>query len=305
LAQSRLDEINNPQQAVSTDAVAAYNKGVEDYKKADFAQAKIDFTKAQELGFHGSLTQASPADYLRRLDQNSAAADQKTQDTLAQAREAYESGREEFRSGNYDAARKDFALARDKGFAPSFTEGLTPTEYLSRIDELQTAKAQDTSGNKVLVTGSSSGTGQTVNLADDTTGQPAPAAPDAQQAQQMDKLAASQNSFQAQGLVDMGAKAEAAGTDTEALKDYQQAHDLDPTNTKATEGVNRLSAKLGLTPTNNPTNSLTDRADQIKLEIHAINLKFNQALADTRSDISKKDFATARNDIANAQTARD
>ena len=305
---------------VSNDGKTAYDRGVAEYKQAQWTQAQADFTLAQQLGYSAGFLQASPADYLQKIqdEQNKALenqAEQQAEEQKTQARAAYQQAREEYRQGKWDDARRDFIRARDLGFKPGFLEGLTPSEYLSRMDEKQAEEARlaqraNNNGNPgVVASGSSSASDQTVNLAEgDTNPSPAPAPvpapvippppPEPQQTVQQ------QQAFQAQGLVDLGTKAEAAGSDQEALSDYTQAVALDPSNTQAIEGRDRLLAKSGQGATG-ATSALTEREHEIQQIRDAITFKFNNALSDARTASNGADFVDAENDLADAQAARD
>jgi Flp pilus assembly secretin CpaC len=297
-AQNQLDLIEAGHDLAQGQAKAAYNRGVEEYKKSQWAAARADFVKAQQLGYTGGFAQASPADYLKQINlresQSSASSDQN-----AAARQAYERGRQEYRAKQWDAARKDFAAARDGGFSPDFLEGLTPAEYLSRIDEMQAAEAR--AANVTSGSGSFSASTSTVNLADTST----PSDQNALQHQaELDRIAAQQRVFKAAGLVDLGKKAEQAGNDQEALRDYSDAVDLDPTNADAVQGRDRERAKLGITAPA-PGATLQQRAQQVQAEQQAITYKYNTALSKARAAIAQLDFAGANDDIAQAEQARD
>ncbi len=83
---------------------------------------------------------------------------------------------EEYRQGKWDDARRDFVRARDLGYKPGFLEGLSPSEYLSRMDEKQAEEARlaqrvkDNTGESA--SGSSSASDQTVSLGESTTSSP-------------------------------------------------------------------------------------------------------------------------------------
>jgi general secretion pathway protein D len=297
-AQNQLDLIEAGHDLAQGQAKAAYNRGVEEYKKSQWAAARADFVKAQQLGYTGGFAQASPADYLKQIDLRQSRSTA-TSDQNAAARQAYERARQEYRAKQWDAARKDFTAARDGGFVPDFLEGLTPAEYLSRIDEMQAAEAR--AANATSGSGSYSASTSTVNLAN-TSG------PSDQQALQhqaeLDRIAAQQRVYKAAGLVDLGKKAEQAGNDQEALRDYSDAVDLDPTNADAVQGRDRERAKLGIAAPA-PGATLQQRAQQVQAEQQAITYKYNTALSKARAAIGQLDFAGANDDIAQAEQARD
>ena len=302
-AQNQLDLIQGSQKLAQGEAKAAYNSGVEEYKKAQFGQARVDFVKAQQLGYTGGFAEASPADYLKQIDQRQGQSPVSSDQNSA-ARQAYERGRQEYRAKQWDLARKDFAAARDAGFLPGFLEGLTPAEYLSRIDEMQAAQAiaaQQGATNSTAGTGSFSVSTTTVNRADAA----GPGDQEALQHQaQLDQIAQQQRAYKASGLVDLGKKAEQAGNDQEALRDYTDAVSLDPTNTDAVQGRDRMRSKLGVAAPA-PGATLTNRAEEVTASRQAIMYKLNAALNKSHADITARDFAAANDDIAQAEQARD
>jgi Flp pilus assembly secretin CpaC len=303
-AQQQLAVVLAAQKSDSSAGKTAYKQAVDEYRKGLWKQARADFERAQQLGFSGGFLDASPAEYLQKMDDG----EQKyVAQHKADARAAYDNGRAAYRSGDFTEARKDFVAARDLGFQPSYLEGLTPSEYLERMDEKDSADKQASIAG--AVSGSANATGQTINLASDD----APAATssgsasDQQQLQhqaEVDRLAQQQKVYKAQGLVDLGKQAEKAGNDQEALSQYTQAVDLDPTNSDAVSGRDRLLAKMGRAPANGGA-TLTRTQQQISQIIAAINYKFGTALDQAQKDTTSNQFAAAENDVQNAQAARD
>ena len=252
-AQQQLTQLASDQKAESADGKLAYKQAVDEYRKGLWKQARADFMTAQQLGYTGGFLQASPSEYLQKMDQ-------KEQKYLAKnkkgdGRTEYERAREEYRSGDLASARADFIKARDLGFQPNYLEGMSPSEYLARMDDSGSADAQSpapapSAGSNI--SGSANASAQTVNLADDSSTQAAPAlrasSSDESQLQhqaEIDRLAEQQRIFKAQGDVDVAKKLESEGNDSEALSRYTEAVDLDPTNTAAVQGRDRLLAKLG------------------------------------------------------------
>jgi general secretion pathway protein D len=298
-------EKNNQNSAKDT-----YARAVEEYKKGEWKTARADFTDAQQMGYTGGFLEASPADYLKKIDEGEskyaakaaeqskpadptkvAADDQKPAEDLKtiDGRVAYQHGRDEYRAGNFDAARKDFAVARDAGYQPAFLEGLAPAEYLARMDQKQAedakaaAVAQSAGTAQVAAataSGSASASGTTVNLATDPATQPGI------------------NGFSAAGAVDLGAKAEASGDNQEAARQYKAALDADPNNALAAQGRDRVQAKLSTGGT------LTQRQQEIEASRQAINFRLKTALENARADVGKNEFPAAKDEIENARAAR-
>jgi type II secretory pathway component GspD/PulD (secretin) len=313
-AQQQLGQLATDQKAESADGKAAYQQAVDEYRKGLWKQARADFTTAKQLGYNGGFLQASPSEYLSKMDQS----DQKylAKNKKGDGRAEYDRAREEYRSGDITSARADFIKARDLGFQPNYLEGLSPSEYLARMDDGGSSDAQAPTSDAApasSISGTANASAQTVNLADDTSGtstQSTPANPSsADQSQlqhqaEIDRLAEQQRIFKAQGDVDVAKKLESEGNDTEALSRYTEAVDLDPTNTAAVQGRDRLLAKLGRAP-NQGGASLTRTEVQIKQAMQAIQYKFSTAIDQARRDTEANSFAAAENDIANAQAARD
>ncbi|MGD0139696.1 MAG: hypothetical protein ABSD28_12520 [Tepidisphaeraceae bacterium] len=301
-AQQELSHLAVTQANVSPDGKAAYRQAVSEYRSGLWQQARADFLKAQQLGFTGGFLEASPAEYLGKMD-----AGERKYVTKANTdgRDAYDRARQEYRDGDMDGARADFTKARDLGFQPSDLEGLSPSDYLKRMDEADASQNQAQAG---AVAATANPPAQTVALASDSvsTQSTSGGSSSEQLAHQaeIDRLAEQQRVYKAQGLVDLGKKAESAGNDQEALSDYTQAVDLDPTNSQAVQGRDRLLAKTGRAP-NQGGVTLTRTEQQIRVAIEAINYKFSTAIDQARADTAANQFAQAENDIATAQAARD
>jgi general secretion pathway protein D len=319
-AQQQLAVVLAAQKSDSSAGKTAYKQAVDEYRKGMWKQARVDFVRAQQLGYSGGFLDASPAEYLQKMDDG----EQKyVAQHKADARAAYDKGREAYRSGDLTEARKDFIAARDLGFQPSYLEGLTPSEYLERMDEKDSAERQASASGASAsgasssgassggaVSGSANATGRTINLASNDAAAAAASSGSASDQQQLqhqaevDRLAQQQKIYKAQGLVDLGKQAEKAGNDQEALSQYTQAVDLDPTNSDAVSGRDRLLAKMGRAPANGGA-TLTRTQQQISQIIAAINYKFGTALDQAQKDTAGNQFAAAENDVQNAQAARD
>ncbi len=150
------------------------------------------------------------------------------------------------------------------GYAPNYLEGISPSEYIQRMDDESSAEkaaavvpaAVPVSSGTAQVTAvqaSNASAGQRIALADAST-VPAPAAAGGggsdqslQHQADVDRLRQQQQIYKAQGLVELAKKSEASGNDQEALNDYTQAVDLDPSNTAAVQGRDRLNSICRIT----------------------------------------------------------
>jgi type II secretory pathway component GspD/PulD (secretin) len=135
----------NPQH----DAAAAYNQAVAQYRSGDLGNARANFTKAEQLGYQPGFMQKSPSDYLANMDAKAkadaeaqaaanAAANQQAQQVdyqkrLAEVRAIYARGVQEYQAGDWNAARKDFAVCARANYAPAGLQ-TKPTDYLANID---------------------------------------------------------------------------------------------------------------------------------------------------------------------------
>jgi type II secretory pathway component GspD/PulD (secretin) len=313
-AQDQLAEIAAQSKSESSAGKAAYQQAVNEYRKGLWKQARADFGTAQQLGYTGGFLQASPAEYLAKMNES----DQKylVRNPKSDGRAEYERARDEYRQGDITSARADFIKARDLGFQPSYLEGLTPSEYLERLDDSGSQPQASNTAVSPSVSAAANASAQTVNLADDSGGttQSAPPAEstgggtgDQSQLQHqadIDRLAEQQKIYKAQGDVDLAKNLEANGNDSEALSKYTEAVDLDPTNTAAVQGRDRLLAKLGRAPNQGGVN-LSRTEVQIKQAMQAIQYKFSTAIDQAHRDTEASSFAPAENDISNAQAARD
>jgi general secretion pathway protein D len=331
-AQEQLALVQAAQKNAQGTAKAAYDQGVNEFNKGLWDQARTDFTTAQNLGYTAGFMQDSPAEMLAKIDQGQkdymakqAAAQQNTQQTAqkSQAQQAYDKAREEYRDGNWTAAKQDFIAARDMGFKPGFLEGLSPSEYLTRMDEKQAEDAKAAANTPApntpatnspaagapmlasgaVATGTSSATGQTVDRG--TTTQAGNGADQLKIQAANDAAVKQQMALKAQGEVDLAKKAEAAGNTQAAADYYAQAAIDDPTNAAAIAGRDRLQAQLGITPAGAGGGgaALNDAKTKITIEIQALTAQFNTGLSDARTDIAANNFAKAQADIDRAEQA--
>ena len=110
-----------------------------------------------------------------------------------------------------------------------------------------------------------------------------------------------QQQFQAQQLVDR-ARAEAAGNQrTEALNDYTQAAQLDPSNQQATTGRDQLAGQLGV---GTAPSGLGQLSNVLPERIQAITYSFNSAITDANNAIGAGNFADAQRALDRARIAR-
>ena len=83
---------------------------------------------------------------------------------------------------------------------------------------------------------------------------------------------------------------EAAGQNSDALRDFQAAVKLDPTSEQAKAGYGEVSDKLGLVPTQTSGNS---EVNEIKIKVDAINSHFDSAIQSANQNIAAGKYKEA------------
>ena len=138
------------------------------YRKGDFNNARKNFKAAQDAGFKPGAFEDTPAQMLADMDLKEKATTQQTakqaQETARQAQEAqaaqakkdqersvasrqaaakasYETAKQQYRKGDWIAARQSFMAAQAAGYKPGLFED-PPATYLKRMDQKETADAQ-------------------------------------------------------------------------------------------------------------------------------------------------------------------
>jgi hypothetical protein len=117
------------------DGKAAYDSAVSDFKAGNYAQAKPKFQALQASGYKAPWFAKSPKDYLEQIDKAAAGPGD-----AEQARAAYLTGRDQYRKGDWIAARQNFNKALALGYKPGFFED-APSKYLERMDKKEQADA--------------------------------------------------------------------------------------------------------------------------------------------------------------------
>ena len=98
-AQDQLTAMQAASKGNSADGKAAYRQAVDEYRKGLWQQARADFNSAQQLGYNGGFFEASPGEYLQKMDegeskyQNKSSADGKAAYDLCEMNIAMAIGR--------------------------------------------------------------------------------------------------------------------------------------------------------------------------------------------------------------------
>jgi general secretion pathway protein D len=187
------------------------------------------------------------------------------------AKTVYQQAREEYRKGDWNAARKDFAAARDLGYKPGLFED-SPEKYLARMD------AKERADQEVAVVDNSA-----AKPTEATSQTPSPA-------------------DQAQKLVEQAEAARAAYRLDEAMALYTRALDLDPSNNAAKTGREQLQRDMAADSSH--PDLLAQREKEILQQRQYITYSFDTAISDANSGIDAKDFDRAQAAIERARAAR-
>jgi general secretion pathway protein D len=101
--------------------------------------------------------------------------------------------------------------------------------------------------------------------------------------------------------VDLAHQAYSEGDKAQALQDYSQAADLDPSNQLALAGKAQLLQETG---NGAPAPAAGQFRSQIQVEIQDIQFRFGSAIRDAKAAITADDFATAQRRLEDARVAR-
>ncbi len=118
------------------DFKAMYDSAVADYKAGDFDSAKTKFTTLTDAGFKAAWFSKPPRDYLSEIDKAQAGPS-----AQEQGRAAYLTGRDQYKKGDWIAARQNFSKAKDLGYKTGWFED-APDKYLARMDKKELADAE-------------------------------------------------------------------------------------------------------------------------------------------------------------------
>jgi Flp pilus assembly secretin CpaC len=193
------------------------------------------------------------------------------------AKTAYRTARDQYRQGDWNAARKNFEIARDLGYKPGLFED-SPEKYLARMDAKERRDAEQAAA--VPTPGSPGGEAVT-------------AAATTQQADQH---------IEAQKLVEQAEASRAAYRMDEAMALYTRALEIDPTNNAAKTGRDDLQRELSK-GTSAP-DLLAKREQEIIQQRQYITYNFNTAIDNANRAIDAKDFTSAQASIESARAAR-
>ena len=239
-------------------------------------------------------------------------------DTKAQARAAYLKGREEYRKGDWIAAREDLTQAQSLNFKQGLFED-SPAKYLARMDAKENAdaaKAAQANAQTPAPAAPTTAPTDTTTAPPATnvavtppTSQPAPApeaaAPTVQEQLQgtahIEDIRKQQNAYEARQLVEKADQAKREGRNTEAINDYGQAVLLYPTNHPARQGRQQMMEQEGLTE-GNPNRLSAEIKHDLDIRRDRVNQLVTQYLDTANADIQRRDFTDATKQIDLART---
>ncbi len=293
----------------ASDLKSVYASAVGDYKASNYDSAKTKFTQLQDSGYKPGWFDKSPREYLELIDKEQAGGSQ-----TEQARSAYLTGRDQYRKGDWIAARQNFNKANDLGYKAGWFEE-SPVKYLAIMDKKEqsdASKAGMMASNEVVAP-------VVVAQADPAPANPAPTNPSVKtpevqvtpenntDAARLRVLAEAKSieeknkAAQASSLVANAKAAEDAQNLNSAAMLYAQALEADPSNAEALAGKNRTLGKAGVSPVQQ---GLAERQEQAVLARRQA-IMFNIELALTRADAetAKGAFDPARQAITQADVA--
>lgn len=192
------------------------------------------------------------------------------------ARASYRLGVQQFRSGDWIAARKSFETARSLNYRPGLFED-SPARYIARMDEKEQADAAKAAA-----------------VAQAQVAAPAPAPVDPNEAHR-----------QAVALMEQAEAARAAGRSNEALALYNRVLDLEPNNNAAGVARNQLEAQIGAAQAVGPQPDILLQQQQInQQQREEIQFRVSDALNNAQTNIAAGKFEDAQASIENARVAR-
>jgi general secretion pathway protein D len=235
------------------------------------------------------------------------------------ARQLYVTAREDYRKGDWVAARKNFEAAKQAGYKARLFED-SPDTYLARMDKKQAADAAHAAPTAVAAAPTASAPAPSQPTPPPAAAAPTPppapapvvppppaaATPEEQlrETAQMQQAHAASNAKQAQLLVEQARTAQNEQRYADALDAYSKAADLDPTNQAAVAGRTQM---LTLTGRSGPSGggALAEQEKFIKTRQQEIRYNFDTALNAAVDAARKGDFAGARDALNRARVARD
>lgn len=117
---------------------ALYAEAVEQFRRGEREEARAKFQQLVDRGFRPGAFQRSPADFIREIDRQSAAAP--AAPTGPTARDLYNQGVSQYDAGDFEAAKASFEAAQAAGFRPGLFQR-SPADYLARIERELAARA--------------------------------------------------------------------------------------------------------------------------------------------------------------------
>lgn len=256
-----------------------------------------------------------------------AAAPAETEETVSgttvNARRAYLRGREQYRKGDWIAARKNLELAREAGYRAGLFED-SPSEILARMDRKEQADASRAARRAEMMAQadaarqpSASGAPEASPTAPDeaatarAVAQTAPAEPTepAEQASpqeqlestaQLERIRTEQNAAEARTLVEQARAAQQEERYGDALDLYTRAQALDPTNQQAAAGAREMARLTG----RGGGGGLLDVQQQAtELARQEIQYTIDAELENARQAIGNNNFADAQAAVQRARAA--
>ncbi|HTW93326.1 MAG TPA: hypothetical protein VMD30_00945, partial [Tepidisphaeraceae bacterium] len=271
-----------------------YEQATADMNAGHFDDARAIFKQLEAAGYQPPGFNRAPADMLKEVDFRAGlSAPPRT------GAQAYGDALYQYNHGNLLGARLGFEKAEQMGYQPAAGQP-TPAQYLARLnppDQTELTTPLAVAQPQVAVS-SESATPAAENI---PATQPTPNAEEQLKAEtENQELQKERDQFRARGLVDLARQAYEENRKEEALSDYEEAANLDPTNEQAVAGVKELQEETGKTTASANIQQYTHR---IAAEVEEIKFKFNSAIDAARTATAANNFAEARQQIESARVA--
>ena len=253
------------------DPADAYHHGVDQFNKGDWIGARENFTIARDGGYKPGFGERAPDNYISEIDAKAAADDAKHQQELA--------------SQNPQTAQPAPEPAAEPAATPAASEPV-PTDPAPAI--AQTPSATEPAGAAPSVAAA-------VTPADTTAPEATPATDDASER--------IRRQAKAQELIAQAENARSQSRTDEALALYEQAAELDPSNTAARSGRDELAQAGRAAPTGGDSALARQEAD-VNAKRQYIRNQFDTAIAGATKAARAGQFDEADRNINAAAVAR-
>jgi len=289
----------------------AYVMGRDQYRRGDWVAARENLTLANNLNYRPGLFEDSPAKMLARMDAKEQADAQRAM-VEAQASAEREAAERAAREAEAAAiAAKEAEAAAELARMEAQAKAAPPVE-----PAVEPAVETPSTGSAPVASGVTTGavgeppvvTEAPVVTSEPLATEPAPAEAmptvqdDLRRTAELTRAEAEKRAFDARELVNQADEAAAASKLDEALTLYTQAAALDPANSEASNGRNRMLQLTNRQPA--ARDLLAEQEKQILTRREAISFSFDNAINTANRNISATNYKDAEAAISQARIAR-